>query len=74
MSPYTWGHTLIVHLTKIVGQKPQDELIELSINQLYESALVMEGLHPNPAAMLPQIQQVLEIAAAKSVEQEADQD
>jgi molecular chaperone HtpG len=66
------GHSLIAHLTQLVGQQPRDHLIELSINQLYESALVMEGLHPNPAAMLPQIQQLLEIAAALAIEPEAD--
>ena len=49
-----------------LGQKPDDELINLSIEQLYESALVMEGLHPNPAGMLPRIQQIIELAATRS--------
>ncbi|UCG23986.1 MAG: molecular chaperone HtpG [Chloroflexota bacterium] len=62
------GHNLIAHLTRLVGQHPQDQLIELSINQLYENALVMEGLHPNPAAMLPQIQKLLEIATEQAIE------
>ncbi len=60
------GHELIANLAALVGQEPQDELIDLSIIQLYENALVMEGLHPNPTAMLPSIQQLLELAAARA--------
>jgi molecular chaperone HtpG len=36
------------------------------VEQLYESALVQEGLHPNPAEMLPRIQQLMSLAAAKA--------
>jgi molecular chaperone HtpG len=60
------GHPLIIDLATLVSQSPQDELIDLTINQLYENALVMEGLHPNPTAMLPGIQHLLELAAARA--------
>ena len=40
--------------------------LDLSIEQLYDSALVQEGLHPNPAEMLPRIQRLLALAAAKN--------
>ena len=59
-------HPLIRDLAGLTGQAPDDELINLSIEQLYESALVMEGLHPNPASMLPRIQQIIELAANRS--------
>ncbi|MBA3532476.1 MAG: molecular chaperone HtpG [Ardenticatenales bacterium] len=39
-------------------------LLDAGIEQLYESALLLEGLHPNPAEMVPRIQQLLEWAAA----------
>ena len=35
-------------------------MINLTIEQLYDSALVQEGLHPNPTEMVPRIQQLLE--------------
>jgi molecular chaperone HtpG len=60
-------HHLIVDLVSLLRERPLDPLVELSIEQLYESALVMEGLHPNPTAMLPRVQQLLELAAERSV-------
>jgi molecular chaperone HtpG len=37
-------------------------LVDLSIEQMYDSALVQEGLHPNPADMLPRIQRLMAMA------------
>jgi molecular chaperone HtpG len=59
-------HPLIVNLASVVKEKPDDEVINLTIEQLYESALVMEGLHPNPAAMLPRVQHLLELAVDRT--------
>jgi molecular chaperone HtpG len=68
------GHRLIVDLARLLSQNPQDELIDLAINQLYENALVMEGLHPNPTAMLPGIQQLLELAAGRAAGSQEEED
>jgi molecular chaperone HtpG len=40
-------------------------LRDLIVNQLYESALLLEGVHPNPAEMVPRIQALMEAAAKK---------
>jgi molecular chaperone HtpG len=61
------NHPLIANLAQVVTDKPDSELVNLAIEQLFESALVQEGLHPNPAEMLPRIQQLMTIAAANSV-------
>ena len=61
------SHSLIMDLSELTRKKPQDELIDLSIEQLYENALVLEGLHPNPAAMLPRVIQLIELAAQRSL-------
>ena len=58
-------HPLISGLAHLATEEPENELINLSIEQLYDSALVQEGLHPDPAGMLPRIQQLMEIAAKK---------
>ncbi|MFW6069119.1 MAG: molecular chaperone HtpG, partial [Chloroflexota bacterium] len=58
------NHPLIVSLAHLVSEKPDDELIDLAIEQLYEGALVQEGLHPDPAKMVPRIEQLLNLAAA----------
>jgi molecular chaperone HtpG len=57
------SHPLIASLSHLVTEQPDNELINLSIEQLYESALVQEGLHPNPGDMLPRIQQLITLAA-----------
>lgn len=57
------NHPLIANLARLVTNKPDSELIGLSIEQLYESALVQEGLHPNPVEMLPRIQKLMALAA-----------
>jgi molecular chaperone HtpG len=35
------------------------------IEQIYESALLIEGLHPDPAGMIPRIQQLIQAALKK---------
>ena len=60
------SHPLVAHLAHLVANQPDSDLINLSIEQLYDSALIQEGLHPNPADILPRIQQLLTLAAAQA--------
>ncbi|MEW5988456.1 MAG: molecular chaperone HtpG [Chloroflexota bacterium] len=57
-------HPFIVQLAKLVTNRPDAPFINLAIEQLFASALVQEGLHPNPVEMLPRIQAIMELAAA----------
>ena len=59
------SHPLIQNLAHMVENQPVNALIDLSIEQLFENLLLLEGLHPNPAQMVPRIQQLLEQAAAQ---------
>ena len=52
----------IVDLAHLTEEKPDAPVVKLSIEQLYDSALMQEGLLPNPADMLPRIQELIEIA------------
>lgn len=56
-------HPLIASLAKLVSEQPDSKLVSMSIEQLYDSALVQEGLHPNPVQMLPRIQELMMLAA-----------
>ena len=56
------NHPLIVDLAHLTEEKPDAPVVKLSIEQLYDSALMQEGLLPNPADMLPRIQELIEIA------------
>ncbi len=56
------GHALVKSLAQRVADRPDDALIDLCIEQLYENALLVEGIHPNPASMVGRIQVLLEAA------------
>jgi molecular chaperone HtpG len=56
------GHALIKNLARLVADRPAETIIDLSIEQLYENALLVEGIHPNPADMVGRIQQLMEAA------------
>jgi molecular chaperone HtpG len=58
-------HPLIQNLSQLVGDQPEATLIDQAIEQLYENLLLLEGLHPNPAQMVPRIQTLLEAATGK---------
>lgn len=57
------SHVLIRSLAQIVTTRGDDPLVGLIIEQLYDSALLLDGLHPNPAQMVPRIQRLMEAAA-----------
>lgn len=59
------NHPLIANLARTLHNHPNSELVNLTIEQLYDSALVQEGLHPNPAEMLPRIQKLMALAVEK---------
>lgn len=59
-------HPLVINLARLVDEEPAAAIIDLTIEQLFDSALVQEGLHPNPTAMLPRIQKLLELATGNN--------
>lgn len=56
------SHPLIQDLARLVDQEPGNDLINLSIEQLFDNALIIDGLHPNPASILPRVQRIMELA------------
>ncbi|MGD0611113.1 MAG: hypothetical protein ABSB41_06320 [Anaerolineales bacterium] len=53
------AHLILKNLLKLeVGFVLQILVIE----QIYASALLVEGLHPDPSSMVPRIQQIIEAA------------
>ena len=49
-------------LKKLFVTDPDSELQTLIIEQIYDSALLVEGLHPDPSSMAPRVQQIIEAA------------
>lgn len=57
------GNALIADLARRLEHQPDDPLAATLIEQIYDSALLLEGLHPNPASMVERIQKLMEAAA-----------
>ncbi len=55
-------HVLTRNLADILEQNPEDSVLDATIEQLYENALLLDGLHPNPVEMVERIQQLMEAA------------
>lgn len=65
------GHALMHDLAYLVAHDQQSDLVTLEIESLYESALLQEGIHPNPAGLVPRIQALLGRAAQAARGREA---
>jgi len=52
-------HPILVRLNTLPGDDPRSGLV---IEQIYEDALLIEGLHPDPASMIARIQKLIEAA------------
>jgi HSP90 family molecular chaperone len=49
-------------LKKLLDMDSASELQTLIIEQIYDSVLLVEGLHPDPSSMAPRIEQIIEAA------------
>jgi molecular chaperone HtpG len=61
-------HPIIGNLARLLAKSPDEALINTAIQQLFDNALLLEGLHPNPAEMTPRIQTLIEAAIAAQAE------
>ena len=52
-------HAILTHLNTLPADSP---LAPMIIEQVYEDALLIEGLHPDPAGMIARIQKLMEAA------------
>jgi molecular chaperone HtpG len=53
------SHTI---LKKLLEMDAKSELQTLIIEQIYDSALLVEGLHPDPSSVAPRVEQIIEAA------------
>lgn len=66
-------HPLIHNLAMQIEATPDAPVIGQVIEQLYESALLVDGLHPDPAGMVSRIQALMEAATNMDMEQHDEQ-
>ena len=53
------SHNILKNLLKL---ETGSELQNIIIEQIYDSALLVEGLHPDPSSIAPRVQQIIEAA------------
>ena len=56
------SHTILKELLKL---ETGSDLQNIIIEQIYDSALLVEGLHPDPSSMASRVQQIMEAALKK---------
>jgi len=54
-----------VILKNLLALEAGSELQNIIIEQIYDSALLVEGLHPDPSSIAPRVQQIIEAALAR---------
>jgi len=57
------SHEILKNLLKL---EAGSELQNIIIEQIYESALLVEGLHPDPSSIAPRVQQIIAAALEKN--------
>ena len=62
------SHPMVVNLSQILDSTPDEAVINHSIEQLFANALLLEGLHDNPAEMVERIQALMETAVSSKAE------
>lgn len=61
-------HPLIRNLAAMIAADPNEPVINEVVEQLYENALLVDGIHPNPANMVTRIHKLLERATRRGEE------
>ena len=56
---------IVQNLSERLQSNADDPLVPVFIEQLFENELVMEGMHPNPADMIPRIQKLMAEASKR---------
>jgi molecular chaperone HtpG len=57
------SHSILKNLLQL---ESGSELQTVIIEQIYDSALLVEGLHPDPSSMASRVQQIMEAALARN--------
>lgn len=61
-------HPLLHNLSHMLDGSPSSPMIDLVVMQLFETALLQEGIHPDPASMAARLNVLMEAATGTAVE------
>ena len=65
------SHAILINLLTL---DPEADLHKIIVEQIYESALLVEGLHPDPSSMVSRVQQIIEAALSGNTPHAVKQD
>lgn len=57
-------HPILQNLSAMIARDPSDALINAAVEQLYDNALLLEGLHASPVDMVQRMETILAAAVA----------
>ncbi len=57
-------HPLIYNLSGMIAHTPQNPLIDSVVEQVFETALLQDGIHPDPAAMAGRLYALMQAATS----------
>jgi molecular chaperone HtpG len=58
-------HPLLRNLSGLIAQTPENPLINTVVEQVFETALLQDGIHPDPAAMAARLYELMQAATDK---------
>lgn len=59
-------HPLVHNLSNLIGQNSSNPLIDVVIEQVFENALLQDGIHPDPAAMADRLTALMQAATGSA--------
>ena len=62
-------HPLTHNLSQMIGQNADNSLIDVVVEQLFETSLLQDGLHPDPAAMAQRMMLLMEAATGTPLDE-----
>ena len=59
-------HPLLRNLSGMIARTPENPLIDSVVEQVFETALLQDGIHPDPAAMAARLYELMQAATGGS--------
>ncbi len=59
-------HPLMHNLSGLVAENPDNPLVKAVVEQVFETALLQDGIHPDPASMADRLTMLMEAATEHS--------
>ncbi|MCC6614610.1 MAG: molecular chaperone HtpG [Anaerolineae bacterium] len=58
-------HPLVHNLSQMIASQPDNPLIDMVVTQVFETALLQDGIHPDPASMAERLTQIMQAATTR---------